>query len=202
MLRPTATRPVCSGVNHSSGAQDQIFVSQTVASLLMRGALSYERMGLSFTIYGGPRQRWHSRVRVPRDSWPYFTVSDLRLPQLGGPGPLFISPRNRVAQLYPQALGSLSVAPTIRRATVEVFDPASTRGSLQPSSAVNFCWPSPAQSFLGPRQDPWRYICSFQDFDVFWSGASSARREGVWLLPVPPPVRGSDSAHSLHQLVS
>jgi hypothetical protein len=25
-------------------------------------------------------------VRVPRDSWPYFTVSDSRLPQPGGPG--------------------------------------------------------------------------------------------------------------------
>jgi hypothetical protein len=42
-----------------------------------------------------------SRVRVPWDSWPYFTVSDLRLP--------FSSP------------------PTTRRVTVEVFDPASTR---------------------------------------------------------------------------
>jgi hypothetical protein len=40
--------------------------------------------------------------RVPWDSWPYFIVSDLRLP--------FSSP------------------PTTRRATVEVFDPASTRG--------------------------------------------------------------------------
>jgi hypothetical protein len=42
-----------------------------------------------------------SRLRVPRYSWPYFTVSDLRL--------LFSSP------------------PTTRRVTVEVFDPASTR---------------------------------------------------------------------------
>jgi hypothetical protein len=40
--------------------------------------------------------------------------------------PVFISRRNRVAQLYPQALGSLFVAPTTRRVTVEVFDPAST----------------------------------------------------------------------------
>jgi hypothetical protein len=30
--------------------------------------LSDERMGLSFTIAAGPRQRCHSRVRVPRDS--------------------------------------------------------------------------------------------------------------------------------------
>jgi hypothetical protein len=58
-------------------------------------------MGLLFTISAGPRQRIHSRVRVPCDWRPYFTVSDLRLP--------FLSP------------------PPTRRATVEVFDPASTR---------------------------------------------------------------------------
>jgi hypothetical protein len=32
-------------------------------------------MGLSFIIAAGPRQRSHSRVRVLRDSWPYFNVS-------------------------------------------------------------------------------------------------------------------------------
>jgi hypothetical protein len=47
-----------------------------------------------------------SRVRVPWDSWPYFTVSDLGLP--------------------------FSLPPTIRRVTVEVFDPASTRRLLCP----------------------------------------------------------------------
>jgi hypothetical protein len=58
-------------------------------------------MGVSLTIAAGPRQRSHSRIRVPCDSLPYFTVSDLRLP--------FLS------------------RPTTRRATVDVFDPASTR---------------------------------------------------------------------------
>jgi hypothetical protein len=67
----------------------------------MWGALSDKRTGLSVTIAAGPRQRSHSRVRVPWDSRPYFTVSDSRLP--------FSSP------------------PTTRRATVEVFGPASTR---------------------------------------------------------------------------
>jgi hypothetical protein len=67
----------------------------------MWGVLSDERMGLSFAIAAGPRQRSHSRVRVPWDSRPYFTVSDSRLP--------FLSP------------------PMTRRATVEVFDPTSTR---------------------------------------------------------------------------
>jgi hypothetical protein len=73
----------------------------TVTVLFLWGALSDERKGLSFEYAAGPRQRSHSRVRVPLDSRPYFTVPDLRLP--------FPSP------------------PTTRRVTVEVFDPASTR---------------------------------------------------------------------------
>jgi hypothetical protein len=67
-------------------------------------------MGLPFTIVAGPRQRIHSQVRVPQDSWPHFTSSDSSLPQPEGQVPVLISPRKRMAQLYPQALGSLSVA--------------------------------------------------------------------------------------------
>jgi hypothetical protein len=64
----------------------------------------------SFTTAAGPRQSRHSQVRVPRDSSPHFTVSHSRLPQPGGQVPVFISTRNSVARLYPQALGSLVVA--------------------------------------------------------------------------------------------
>jgi hypothetical protein len=60
MLRPTVNRPVCLGVKHSSGAYDQIFISQTVTSLFIWGALSDERTGLPYTITAGPRQRSHS----------------------------------------------------------------------------------------------------------------------------------------------
>jgi hypothetical protein len=67
----------------------------------MRGAISDERTGLLFTISAGPRQCSYSWLQVPRDSRPYFTVSDSRLH--------FSSP------------------PTTRRATVEVFDSACTR---------------------------------------------------------------------------
>jgi hypothetical protein len=42
-------------------------------------------MGLSFTIVAGLRQRSHSQVGVPRDSWPHFTASDSKLPKPGGP---------------------------------------------------------------------------------------------------------------------
>jgi hypothetical protein len=78
------------------------YYCQTVTGLLMWGALSDESRGLSLTIAAGPRQRSHFLVWVLWDSWPYFTVSYSRLP--------FSSP------------------PTTRRATVEVFDPASTEG--------------------------------------------------------------------------
>jgi hypothetical protein len=67
-------------------------------------------MDLSFTPAAGPRQRIHSQVRVPQDSWPHFTVSYSSLPKPGGQVHVIISPRNRVAQPYPQALGSLSIA--------------------------------------------------------------------------------------------
>jgi hypothetical protein len=69
----------------------------TVAGLLIWGALSDERTGLSFLYAVGPCQGSLSRLRVPWDSRPYFTVSDLRLP--------FSSP------------------PKTRRVTVEVFHP-------------------------------------------------------------------------------
>jgi hypothetical protein len=87
------------------GLQPDFYYCQTVAALLMCGALSDERTGLSFTISAGPRQRGHSQARVPWDSLPYFTVSDSRLP--------------------------FSLPPTTRRATVEVFDPASTRDKIR-----------------------------------------------------------------------
>jgi hypothetical protein len=103
MLRPTVSRAVCFGTKHPFGAYDQILITVrpdldyclTFAGLLIWGALSDERTGLPFAIATGPRQRSHFRVRVPYDSWRYFTVSDSRLP--------FSSP------------------PTTRRATVEVL---------------------------------------------------------------------------------
>jgi hypothetical protein len=64
------------------------------------GTLSVERMGLSFVCDAGTRQHSLSWVRVPLNLWPYFTVSDLRLP--------------------------FSLRHTTSRVTMEVFDPAST----------------------------------------------------------------------------
>jgi hypothetical protein len=54
------------------GLRPDIYYRRTVAGLLMWGARSEERTGLSFTIAAGPSQRSHSRVRAPWDSRPYF----------------------------------------------------------------------------------------------------------------------------------
>jgi hypothetical protein len=67
----------------------------------MWGALSDERTSLPFTIAAGPRQHSHSWVRVSRDSWPYFTVSDSRLPQPGGPGPRIYIPQEEGSPVIP-----------------------------------------------------------------------------------------------------
>jgi hypothetical protein len=76
------------------------------------GALSDERTGLSFVCAAGSCQLSLSRVIIPWDLRPYFTVSDLRLP--------FSSP------------------PTTRRVTVEEFDPASTRVWIEFTKDLSF----------------------------------------------------------------
>jgi hypothetical protein len=79
-LRLTVSQSGPSWCRSPSGAHDQIFIP-------VRKLLS--------CLYGAPSL---TRGRV------------CHFPQPVGPGPLFISPRNRVAHLYLRALGSLSVA--------------------------------------------------------------------------------------------
>jgi hypothetical protein len=79
---------VCLGAEpFETHGQNFCFSFEHLRSQFLCNILSDERMGLSFTIAAGLRQRSYSQVRVPRDSWPYFTVSDSRPPQPGGPGP-------------------------------------------------------------------------------------------------------------------
>jgi hypothetical protein len=59
----------------------------------MWGPLCDDRTDLS--IANGSHQRSHSRVRVPRDSWLYFTVTDSRLHQPGGSGPRVYMPQDQ-----------------------------------------------------------------------------------------------------------
>jgi hypothetical protein len=81
---------------------------QTVAGLLVWSAFSDERTDVSITVAAGPRQR------VSWDSWPYFTVSESKLP--------FLSP------------------PMTRMATMEVSGPTSTRNILSSFIANSACF--------------------------------------------------------------
>jgi hypothetical protein len=107
MLRPMISPPVCLGVRHPCGAHDQTLITFRQfrvcwcgASSLTRGRVCSSHLLLGLT----------SRVRVTHDLRPYFTSRISDSPNLEGQVPVFISSKNRVAQLYPRALGSLSVA--------------------------------------------------------------------------------------------
>jgi hypothetical protein len=86
---------------------DLIFLTHMGAetNLLIWGALSDEKSGLYFSVLAGHRQCSVSQIWVPRDSCAYFTVYFWDSLFLEGQVAVFISPRNRVAQLYPRALG-------------------------------------------------------------------------------------------------
>jgi hypothetical protein len=92
MLQPTVSRSVCLGVQPPSWGPKTRFLllSKTVAGLLMWGAV----------ILWSESRGTHDHILLSqvRDS-----------PNLEGQAPLFISPGNRAAQLYPQALGPLFV---------------------------------------------------------------------------------------------
>jgi hypothetical protein len=111
------------------GLRSDFYYCQRVAGLLIWGALSDERTGLSFAIDAGSLQSSHSRIRVARDTRQYFIVSDSRLP--------FSSP------------------PTARRATVEVFETAST-------------WDSCLYGCLYSLRSPWKNVgCLFVSVETF-----------------------------------
>jgi hypothetical protein len=80
-LRLTVSQSVSLGVEPHLGRMTGYLLLFDSCGLALRGALSDERRrrGLSFVCAAGPCQRSLSRVRVPWDSRPYFTVSDFSL---------------------------------------------------------------------------------------------------------------------------
>jgi hypothetical protein len=74
------------------------FSTEPLRSLSLCNTLSDERVGLSFAIDAGSCQSSHSWVWVPQDSRSYFSVSDPGSPNLEGQVPIFVSPKNRMAQ--------------------------------------------------------------------------------------------------------
>jgi hypothetical protein len=76
--------PVC-------GPWPDFYCCQTVADFLCGAPSLVRGWACSFNCCW-THQRSHSRVRVPQESWPYFTVSNFRLLQPGGPGPYIYTP--------------------------------------------------------------------------------------------------------------
>jgi hypothetical protein len=144
------------------GSWPDIYYCLTVTVLFLRGVLSDETTSLSFVYATGPRQRSLSRVWVPWDSRPYFTVSILRLP--------FSSP------------------PTTRRVTMEVFDPPPHRsGQVRSLSHIATDGQSVCLSWCrapcGAHDQI--LITVWQLLSCPWEGALSDERTGLSFVSQP-----------------
>jgi hypothetical protein len=92
--------------NFSSSLKFSLDGCGFVAPSLTRGRVSVTY----FTIVSGPCQSSHSWSESRRVTAIFYCLI-CDSPKLEGQVPVFISPRNRVTQLYPRTLGSLFVAP-------------------------------------------------------------------------------------------
>jgi hypothetical protein len=104
----TVGRPVCLGVRHTSGARFHLLLYffylylDNYRLVDMGRSIWREVASVVYSCY------WVSPVQSPSDPSPVWLVAITLLyrawdsPDLEGQNPVFISPRNRVAQLYPQ----------------------------------------------------------------------------------------------------
>jgi hypothetical protein len=174
ILRPTVSRPVRPGVRHPSGTPRPIFpifsfiIFYTVSSLLMWGIISDERTDVIHSCCWS-RQLSHlgSESRQAHD--------DILLPNPGKLGPLCYPPKNRMVQFHP-----FSSSTTIRRTTVEVFEPTLTRSDRN-RFKLFYDRRSVGQSVLvsGPPSRAYDQIfcyCRKSAVFMFWSVLTDERR--------------------------
>jgi hypothetical protein len=105
----STSQPVCLGVGHPSGTCDQFFFLLEISLGQLRVCYFVARgrgCNLLYNCFWAlPEQSLLGRS--PAELTAIFCCLIWDSPNLEGQVPVFISPRNRVAQLYPQALGSL-----------------------------------------------------------------------------------------------
>jgi hypothetical protein len=115
-LRPTVSRPVCPGVRRPSGTCDQFFFRHEISFRQLRlwyfvaPCLTRRRVYnlLLNCFWALPEQSLLSRSPAELTAIVYCLIWDS--PNLEDQVPVCISPRNRVAQLYPPALGCNSLS--------------------------------------------------------------------------------------------
>jgi hypothetical protein len=110
-LRLTVSRPVCLGVRHSSGTRDKFFILLEIFFSRQLRVCYFVVPSLTRRLVCNLLLLLVLNSAVPWNSGLYFIHPILKdSPNLEGQVPVFVSPRNRGAQIYPRALGSLSIA--------------------------------------------------------------------------------------------
>jgi hypothetical protein len=155
-LRPTVNRPVRLGVRFSFGVHDQILFSVRRVRVSWYGSPSLTRGRVCNLVYNYfwalPEQSlWGPSPAELRPYWPYCClIRDFS--NLEGQVPVFISPRNRLTQLYSRALGSLLVA-------LKKEQGITPKGRITSRYLLNTCLSNPL--FLKLRTDFHRNVAGF-----------------------------------------
>jgi hypothetical protein len=143
------------------------------------------------------RQRNHSQVRVPQGSWPHFTVSDLRLPQPGGPGPCIYIPQEQGGPVIPPGTGLHSLLQIVLLITSRHVPHRKHRSTVAfVSVAGGTCLPSrwPKTGFVTPymKNPLLQQLASFLDHYTAMDQPSQTRGPRAACGPHGHKVRPSN----------